>query len=169
MLASARRQAERAGTRTSYLLHDNQHCAVVQASKTKAPASGTPDDSPARKVQRTSSAKGRGSRLSHTASAAAEEAAAAAAAEALDQPADASEVAVGQAAVAPREAAAGSEAAALAEAPAAGDPAHKQRKIEHERKQSLPVLLRRPVGSMIKQSEVALSCTFCALHIVPVR
>ena len=107
---------------------DNQHCAAVQASKSKAPASGTPDDSPVQKVQRTSSAKGRGSRLSHTANAAAEEGAAAAAAEAGDQPAGAGEAALGQAAAVPHEAAAGLDAAASAEAPAAGDRAYKLRK-----------------------------------------
>ena len=107
---------------------DNQHCAAVQASKSKAPASGTPDDIPVRKVQRTSSAKGRGSRLSHTASAAAEEAAAAAAAETGDHPAGAGEAALGQAAAAAHEAAAGLDAAASADAPAAGDRAHKLRK-----------------------------------------
>lgn len=112
----------------------------MQASKTKAPASGTPDGSPARKVQRISSAK-RGSRLSHTASAAAEEAAA----ETEDLPAATGEAAVGQAAAAPREAAAGLDAAALAETAAAGDHAHKQKK-KKRRNQGLPVLLRQPMG-----------------------
>ena len=128
ILASARCQAEEAGTRTAFLSHDNQYCAVMQASKTKAPASGTPDDSPVRKVPRVSSAKGRGSRLSRTASAAAEETAAAAAAEAGDQPAGAGEAALGQATAAAHEAAAGLDAAAPAEAPAAGDREHRQRK-----------------------------------------
>ena len=119
---------------------DNEHCTVVQASKTKAPASGTPDGSPARKVQRISSAKGRGSRLSHTATAAAEEAAA----ETEDLPAATGEAAVGQAAAAPREAAAGLDAAALAETAAAGDHARKRKK-KNRRNQGLPVLLRQPM------------------------
>ena len=105
---------------------DNEHCTVVQASKTKAPASGTPDGSPARKVQRISSAKGRGSRLSHTATAAAEEAAA----ETEDLPAATGEAAVGQ--------------AALAETAAAGDHARNQKK-KNRRNQGLPVLLRQPM------------------------
>ena len=132
-------------------------CAVVQASKTKAPASGTPDDSPARRVQRTTSAKGRGSRLSHTASAAAEEAAAAAAAEAGEQPADAGGDALGQAAVAPREAAAGLKAAVLAEAPAKGDTSRERRA---EDKSRVSLCCWRPVGSMIKHSGVSL-CAAC--------